>query len=126
MTLFAQLQIRGEGGAAVSGTVVGRNSTLFLWFSPTYRSFFPRVAVGPFPLSGAADSLRNIIVVAANAALPSVDVLRERWAGVRADHPQAPELDHVWSSNWTRFVPTRDVPVLTDDYAPTDALILVD
>jgi len=117
------------GGVVVSniiGSVAGPESKLFRAFYRTYRSVFPSVAVYPVDLANDPDSLRNIIVVAANAALPSTDVLRERWADVRKEHPQAVDLQRAWQSAWTRFVPTRDVPVLTDDYAPTDALILVD
>jgi len=111
--------------ANIIGSVAGPNSKLFRSFYKTYRSIFPSLAVYPVDLSGDPESLRNIIVIAANAALPSREFLRERWAEVREAHPQAPELDQVWRSTWNRVVPTRDVPVLTDDYAPTDALILV-
>ena len=53
-------------------------------------------------------------------------VHEQRWDAVRREHPQAPDLTRAISRRYEKFVPTRDVPVLTDDYAPTDALILVD
>ena len=65
-------------------------------------------------------------MVAANAALPQTQFLQQRWNRVRREHPQAPDLTRAISRRYEKFVPTRDVPVLTDDYAPTDALILVD
>ena len=117
------------GGVVVSniiGSVAGTNSKLFRSFYKTYRSVFPSLAVYPVDLANDPESLRNIIVVASSAALPGTEFLRERWREVRREHPLAPPLDQVWPSTWKRFVPTRDVPVLTDDYAPTDALILVD
>jgi hypothetical protein len=34
-----------------------------------------------------------------------------------------PALDNAIADRWTRPVRFDDVPVLTDDYAPTDALL---
>ena len=65
-------------------------------------------------------------MVAGNGALPATGFLRERWDGVRSEHPSAPDLTQAINRRYDKFVPTRDVPVLTDDYAPTDALLLVD
>ena len=112
--------------ANVIGALQGPESKLFRAFYRTYRSVFPSVAVHPVDFQRDATAIRNIIVVAANAALPRTDFLQRRWAEQRAKHPRAPDLRRAIALRWERFVPTRDVPVLTDDYAPTDALILVD
>jgi len=112
--------------ANVIGAVQGPNSKLFRAFYRTYRSVFPSVAVHPVELQGDPRALRNIILVAGEGALPSRDFLSERWAEVEAKHPQAPDLTKAIAGRYEQLVPTRDVPVLTDDYAPTDALILVD
>ena len=112
--------------ANVIGAVEGQNSKLFRAFYRTYRSVFPSVAVHPVTLQGDAAAIRNIIVVAGTSALPSRDFLTERWADVKEEHPQAPDLTEAIGDRYEKLVPTRDVPVLTDDYAPTDALILVD
>ncbi len=112
--------------ANVIGAVEGENSKLFRAFYRTYRSVFPSVAVHPVALQGDPASIRNIIVVAGEGALPSRDFLTERWAEVTAEHPKVPDLSDAIAGRYEKLVPTRDVPLLTDDYAPTDALILVD
>ena len=56
---------------------------------------------------------------------PEKAFLQERWAEVRRQAPGAPDLEHAIDSRLERPIPTRDVPVLTDDYAPTDALLLL-
>ena len=112
--------------ANVIGAVEGENSKLFRAFYRTYRAVFPSVAVHPVALQGDAAAIRNIIFIAGEGALPSRDFLTERWADVEADHPQVPDLTEAIGGRYEKLVPTRDVPVLTDDYAPTDALILVD
>ena len=117
------------GGVVVAniiGALEGPESKLFRAFYRTYRSVFPSVAVHPVDYRRDATAIRNIIVVAANAALPQTEFLQQRWTTVRREHPQAPDLTRAISRRYEKFVPTRDVPVLTDDYAPTDALILVD
>jgi spermidine synthase len=112
--------------ANVIGAVEGENSKLFRAFYRTYRSVFPSVAVHPVALQGDPASIRNIIVVAGEGALPSRDFLSERWAEVTAEHPKVPDLSDAIAGRYEKLIPTRDVPLLTDDYAPTDALILVD
>jgi hypothetical protein len=84
------------------------------------------VAVHPVSLQGDPEALRNIILVAGEGALPSGEFLSERWAEVKAEHPRAPDLTEAIGGRYEKLVPTRDVPLLTDDYAPTDALIVVD
>jgi spermidine synthase len=112
--------------ANVIGALEGENSKLFRSFYRTYRSVFPSLTVHPVDFQRDAVSVRNIIVVAAQQALPSRDFLLERWNGLREEHPQAPDLTGAINRRYEKLVPTRDVPILTDDYAPTDALLLVD
>jgi len=38
---------------------------------------------------------------------------------------KAPDLTGAIANRWEQNVPTGDVPLLTDDYAPTDALLLL-
>jgi hypothetical protein len=51
-------------------------------------------------------------------------VLLERWQGIRSRAPLAPDLTDAIRHRYDRFIPVRDVPTLTDDYAPTDALLV--
>ena len=53
-------------------------------------------------------------------------MLLERWEAVRARVESAADLTKAINDRHEAVVPTRDVPVLTDDYAPTDALLFVD
>jgi spermidine synthase len=112
--------------ANVIGALEGENSKLFRSLYRTYRSVFPSLTVHPVDFQRDTTAVRNIIVVAAQGALPAREFLLERWNELRAEHPQAPDLARAINRRYEKFVPTRDVPILTDDYAPTDALLLVD
>jgi spermidine synthase len=118
------------GGVLVSnviGALRGSSSQLFRSFYRTYRSVFPTVLVHPVVFPGEGDdAVRNIILVATEAAAPEKAFLRGRWRELRARFPAAPDLRKAIANRDDRFVATGDVPILTDDYAPTDALLLID
>ena len=72
------------------------------------------------------DDIRNMILVATERAAPSPALPRgERWEEIRrarADGARPRRADRATGgSGPSRF---DDVPVLTDDYAPTDALLI--
>jgi spermidine synthase len=108
----------------IIGAVRGSQSRLFRSMLRTYRSVFPTVAVHPVG-EEAADLIRNIILVAGEGAAPSKEFLRERWADVRKRSPGAPDLRGAIDGRVDEAIATNDVPVLTDAYAPTDALLLL-
>jgi spermidine synthase len=114
--------------ANVVGAIEGRGSRLFRAFYKTYRSVFPTVAVHPVIESGEGGlrELRNVMVVASDAPAPRKDFLGERWGRLRAASPRAPDLRKAIDDRYDGEVETADVPLLTDDYAPTDALLLFD
>ena len=60
--------------------------------------------------------------MAGEGATPSKEFLLERWRDVRRRSPGAPDLRNAIRGRVDAPVSTADVPVLTDDYAPTDAL----
>ena len=93
----------------------------------TYRTIFPTVTLHAVNLQGDTDptTIRNIILVATESALPSRAFLDERWQELRARSRGAPDLSRAFRDRWERDVRFGDVPLLTDDYAPTDALLLV-
>ena len=66
---------------------------------------------------------RNVILVATDGAAPTTAFLRQRWKAIRKTTPTAPSLDNRDRRPLDRPVRFDDVPVLTDDYAPTDALL---
>ncbi|MEO5575058.1 MAG: fused MFS/spermidine synthase [Gaiellaceae bacterium] len=111
----------------IIGAVRGTDSRLFRSMLRTYRAVFPTVAIHPV-LSGGEhdlDGIRNVILVAGDGAAPSKEFLQERWAELRKQAPGAPDLNAAIGNRVDAAVPTEDVPVLTDDYAPTDALLLL-
>lgn len=118
------------GGVVASnliGAVAGEGSKLFRAMYKTYRGVFPTVVVHPVREEGDDDgALRNLIVVAGDGAAPGQDVLLERWRELRAGSPRAADLTKAIRGRHEAVVPTRDVPVLTDDYAPTDSLLFLD
>jgi spermidine synthase len=111
--------------ANIIGTLEGPESKLFRSFYRTYRAVFPSLAIHPVDFQRDATAIRNIILVAADHAFPDRAFLLRRWNELRAEHNGAPDLTVAIRRRYERLVPTRDVPILTDDYAPTDALILV-
>jgi spermidine synthase len=118
------------GGVVVTniiGTVRGRESRLFRSMLRTYRAVFPTVALHPVGETGDRDLdvVRNLILVSGEGAAPAKDFLVARWAGLRRRSPGAPDLTAAIRNRYDEDVPTNDVPVLTDDYAPTDALLLL-
>jgi spermidine synthase len=118
------------GGLVVTniiGAVRGPSSRLFRSMLRTYRAVFPTVAVHPVVDTAARDleGVRNIILVAGDGAAPSKEFLLDRWREVRRRSPGAPDLRTAINGRVDAPISTEDVPVLTDDYAPTDALLLL-
>ena len=70
--------------------------------------------------------MRNLILVAGENAAPSRAFLLRRWRDVRGRAPAAPDLTKPILDRYDRPIPVGDVPTLTDDYAPTDALLLLE
>jgi hypothetical protein len=110
------------------GALNGRNSRLLRSLVRTYRSVFPTVAVHPVFEGGEGrdpGEVRNVILVAGESAEPGKGFLASRWRDVRKTTPGAPDLTRAIADRWAPTIPTADVPILTDDYAPTDALLLL-
>jgi spermidine synthase len=110
----------------VIGALRGDSSRLLRSITKTYRTAFPTVLLYPvFTTAGDTNPtyVGNVILVATDGAAPSQSFLRERWAQLRKQSPTAPDLERAIKDRWERGTPFGDVPVLTDDYAPTDALL---
>jgi spermidine synthase len=121
-------RLRPGGVVAVNmiGSLRGSDSKLLRSLTKTYRSAFPTVSLYPVHTSVAdtnPTAVLNVILVAGDGAAPSQDFLRERWRAIRKQSPSAPSLDRAIRDRWDDGVRLDDVPVLTDDYAPTDALL---
>ena len=63
-------------------------------------------------------------LVASDGAAPAKAYLRSRWAEIRRSAPTAPDLTTAIDGRYDAPIPVDDVPTLTDDYAPTDALLV--
>jgi hypothetical protein len=85
------------------------------------------VLVHPAILAGdrGEETFRNLILVATEQAAPQRTFVAGRWEEIRADAQTAPDLEQAILDRHDALIPTDDVPVLTDDYAPTDALLLL-
>jgi spermidine synthase len=130
---FAELahERLAPGGVLVAnivGALRGPSSKLFRSLVRTYRAVFPTVLVHPVfePGETAETDLRNIIVVATDRPATDRAFVLRRLRELRAQRPRLPDLSRAVRQRDDRVVPTRDVPVLTDDYAPTDSLLLID
>ena len=123
----ARLAPGGVIATNVIGAVDGKQSRLLRSMLRTYRTIFPTVAIHPVFSDGDADrtAVTNVIFVAAEGAAPAKQFLAERWRGVREDAPGAPDLGRAIRDRVDAPISTSNVPVLTDDYAPTDALLLL-
>jgi spermidine synthase len=118
------------GGVVVMnaiGAIAGRGSRLFRAIYKTYQSVFPTVLVHPTILEGdkGDEAFRNLILVATDKAAPQPATVAERWAVFRQRSPLVPDLRKPILDRHDAVIPTDDVPILTDDYAPTDALLLL-
>ena len=111
----------------VIGSVTGSESKLLRSLTKTYGSSFPTVLLYPV-YDGVGDRnptyTRNVILVATDAAAPSTAFLRARWKAIREAAPRRRRTSTARSltAGGTPCA-SHDVPVLTDDYAPTDALL---
>jgi spermidine synthase len=108
----------------VIGSLEGPSSKLFRSLYRTYASVFPTVLVHPVN-EGNSDptAVRNIMLVATDGPATPKQFLLRRWNQIRRSHPGAPDLKEAILGRRSARVRTDDVPVLTDDYAPTDALL---
>jgi spermidine synthase len=122
----ARLNPGGVFVANVIGALEGPHSRLFRAVYRTLREVFPAVYVFPVDMGanagpGDLELLRNIVLVGANEVLSPGEV-RERYAAVRARFPVS-RIGAAVEDLHTVPIRTDDVPTLTDNYAPTDALI---
>jgi spermidine synthase len=109
------------------GSIRGSGSKLFRSLLKTYRTAFPTVLVHPVRGPGESDeALLNLMIVATDGAAPQKAFLRQRWNAIRERARTAPDLANAIAQRYAKPIPTRDVPTLTDDYAPTDALLLLE
>jgi spermidine synthase len=106
----------------VIGSIDGSGSELYRAIHRTYRAVFPTVAVHPDLAPGGG--IQNLMVVASEQPLPAKSVLLERWRETRKRTRTFPDLRERIGNRVDSGIEIDDVPTLTDDYAPTDALLV--
>lgn len=122
----ARLAPGGVLASNIIGALEGDGSRLFRAVYRTIRHVFPTVYVFPvdFGQHGSAAALRNIIVVATDAPpVPAHEILRRAHELVSSRAVTVDRFLAAAGDVYLRPIRTDDVPVLTDDFAPVDALI---
>jgi spermidine synthase len=121
---LAHERLRPGGTVVVNlhGSMVGEDSRLWRAVYKTYLSTFATVLAYPVDPES-PEAIQNVMLVATDRAAPSVEQLQNTWQGLRREAPNAPDLTDAIASRWTETVALDDVPLLTDDFAPADALI---
>jgi spermidine synthase len=118
------------GGVAlfnVIGSLEERASKLVRSEYKTIRKVFPSCSVFPIlqedetPASYSRERVRNVILVATTSPrLEPAEVVRR---AARLKNPRLPYVGLIASSYEPKELPTADVPLLTDDFAPVNNLI---
>lgn len=113
----------GVVASNVIGAIRGPQSRLFRAIYKTFATVFPCVYV--FPVGGGpSDVLQNIILVGtAGPRLGRAEVLARAAQEVRRGRVHIDGFVRDAGDLYGGPIETRDVPLLTDDYAPTDILI---
>ncbi|MDR7518898.1 MAG: fused MFS/spermidine synthase [Armatimonadota bacterium] len=122
----AKLAPGGVLASNIIGALDGPDSRLFRAIYRTISEVFPTVYVFPvdFGQYGSPTSLRNIIVVATGApALSAQEITARAQALRRAQVVTVDRFASAAADLYRRSIRTDDVPTLTDDFAPVDALI---
>jgi spermidine synthase len=126
--LQRRLNPGGVGIFNVIGSLTGRNSQLvrseFKTIRQVFRScaYFPILHAGEEPDDYSQTGTRNVMLVASEAPLATAEV-RRRAAAIK--NSRLPHLTRLAAAYDGRALPTGDVPLLSDDYAPVDRLIPV-
>jgi spermidine synthase len=127
---FALARSRLAPGGLVASNIIGAldgpDSRLFRAIYKTIQAVFRTVYVFPvdFGQYGSPNSLRNIIVIGTDAPPLAVDEIRRRAETLASGGIVTVErFREAAGSLYRERIRTDDVPVLTDDFAPVDALI---
>jgi len=120
----SRLSPGGVVGSNIIGALDGPDSRLFRAIYKTFRAVFPTVYVFPvgYGAFSSPDTLRNIIIVGSREPLLSAEALRARvreWRG----RITLEGFEETAATLYGAPIRTDDVPFLTDDHAPVDALI---
>ena len=125
-TAKAHLAPGGVLASNVIGALGGPQSRFFRAVYKTFRTVFPTVYVFPvdwYPF-GSVESMRNIILIGTDQPALRLEAINQ--AAAKAREIPGVTVDRFASairSLYTELIPTHDVPVLTDDFAPVELLV---
>jgi spermidine synthase len=111
--------------ANIIGAVTGRAGRITRSVAKTLRDIFPQVYLFPTlrARNGSLDTIQNVIFVGTKERQRlEIREITKRAAALGRDLFPAP-LNDLAASFYDAKLPDQDVPVLTDDYAPTDDLL---
>lgn len=125
-TARAHLTPGGIVASNVIGALASPRSGFFRALYKTYRAVFPTVYVFPVDWErfGSPGTLRNIILVATEQpVLPRSAVLAAAARARATPGVTLPRYGEIARDLYEADIPTDDVPILTDDFAPVEVLI---
>lgn len=116
------------GGVLASniiGALDGPDSRLFRAIYKTFRSVFPTVYVFPvgYGRYGSEEVLRNIIIIGSMQPPLGAAEVQALARQLAAGRVRLPGYAEAAATLYRAPILTDDVPILTDDFAPVDALI---
>ncbi|HEV8343982.1 MAG TPA: fused MFS/spermidine synthase [Candidatus Binatia bacterium] len=120
-----RLTPRGIMVANIIGGVTGRSGRITRSVAKTLREIFPQIYLFPTlrARNTSLDTLQNVIIVATkDPQRVDIQEITKRAASLGRDLFPTP-LKDLGVSFYDAKLPDQDVPVLTDDYAPTDDLL---
>lgn len=119
----ARLAPGGVLASNVIGAIIGPESRLFRAIYKTYRSVFPAVYV--FPVNGGpSEALQNIILVGTvEPRLSRAEILARAARVVETGRVRVEGYVRDAGDLYEGPIETGGVPLLTDDFAPTDILL---
>lgn len=124
---IADRKLNADGVFVVNiiGAVTGPSGKITRSIARTLRQVFPQIYIFPTRRTQnvSLDTTQNVIIVATKErARADIRAITQRAAALNRDLFPSPTQD-IAVSYLDRPVPDDDVPVLTDDYAPTDNLL---
>lgn len=125
-TARRHLTSTGVLASNVIGAVDGPRSGFFRAIYKTVQAVFPTVYVFPVEWDrfGSPTSLRNIILIGSTQAALAPEAIVAAVARVRRERGVTVErFEEAARDLYTAPIPTDDVPVLSDDFAPVDSLL---
>ena len=108
------------------GAISGDDSRLFRSMFRTLQGVFPMVTVHPVieDPSETTETIQNLEIVMSNESPVAKEELQRRFEAIRAEFATVPDLTKAIENRYDLPIRVNDVPELTDDFAPTNALLL--